>query len=200
MKAPFGTATRADQWLVIVLSAAVIVGTLIGAVRRVVEIIPNQDVPVEIPFDSQRQAIVIEGVGEVSAELDRAVVIVPELPLASWMAALVGVIVPALAVVAVMVCVAWLCRNLAAGAFFSPTNTRLLTTASLCIAGGWLVSVITTTLTGNGALARIGPEDGGTTVSMTVSFEYLFAAIVVGCLAAAFYAGERLQRDAEGLV
>ena len=56
MRQPRSIATRSDQWLVIALSAFVIVGTLVSAVRRFVELVPNQDVPVEdIPEDASTQ-------------------------------------------------------------------------------------------------------------------------------------------------
>lgn len=200
MKAPLGTATRSDQWLVIVLSAVVSVATIVTAARRVLEILPNQDVPVEVQFDTTTQPITIEGVGTVSAEIGRATVIAPDLPLASWLAALAGVIVPALAIVAIMVCLAWLCRHLMTGEFFSRTNTRLLTSISMLILVAWVADLVGRTFAGNGALARLADENDGFTLSTTLPLQYLFIAIVVGSLAAAFHAGERMQRDAEGLV
>src|SRR5688572_3599597 len=75
MKAPFGTATRSDLWLAVALAAAVIVGTAIDAARRVVEILPNRDVPVEVYFESQQQAIAITGLTEpVRVDLDHAMI------------------------------------------------------------------------------------------------------------------------------
>lgn len=200
MKAPLGTATRSDQWLVIVLSVMVSVATIVTAVRRVVEILPNRDVPVDVEFATTTQPITIEGVGTVSAQIDRATVTAPDLPIASWLAALGGVIVPALAIVAIMVCVAWLCRHLMAGEFFSRTNTRLLTSISMLILVAWVANLVGTTLAGNGALARLADDGEGFALSTTLPLQYLFVAIVVGCIAAAFHAGERMQRDAEGLV
>ena len=200
MKAPLGTATRSDQWLVIVLSAIVSVTTLWTAARRVVEILPNEDVPVDVQFDPTTQPITIEGVGTVSAEIDHATVTVPDLPIVSWLAALGGVIVPALAIVGIMVCVAWLCRHLMTGEFFSRTNTRLLTSISMLIVLGWVADLMGRTFAGNSALARLAEDGEGFALSTTLPLQYLFVAIVVGCIAAAFHAGERMQRDAEGLV
>lgn len=200
MKAPLGTATRSDQWLVIVLSVMVSVATIVTAARRVVEILPNRDVPVDVEFATTTQPITIEGVGTVSAQIDRATVTAPDLPIASWLAALGGAIVPALAIVAIMVCVAWLCRHLMAGEFFSRTNTRLLTSISMLILVAWVADLVGTTLAGNGALARLADDGEGFALSTTLPLQYLFVAIVVGCIAAAFHAGERMQRDAEGLV
>jgi len=201
MKQPYGVATRSDQWLVVAVSVAVVVGTLVAAVRRLVQLVPNHDVPVELAVDAPRQPVTLDGVGDpVMAEFDRVLVRVPELPWVSWIAAVVGVVATALAIVVVMTCLALLCRHLAAGRYFTASNTRLLSAAALAMAGGWLVDLVTTTLVGNGALSRLTESDEVLTVTASIDGEYLFAAIVLGCLAAAFHAGERMQRDAEGLV
>ncbi|MBA4608992.1 DUF2975 domain-containing protein [Aeromicrobium sp. Marseille-Q0843] len=201
MKAPFGTATRSDLWLAVALAAAVIVGTAIDAARRVVEILPNRDVPVEVYFESQQQAIAITGLSEpVRVDLDHATIRVSDLAPASYVSAIAAVVVPALAVIGVMVCISWLCRNLAGSVFFSRTNTRLVTATSLLIVGGWMLSSLARTMASNGALATVSPEAADVSVTMQFSLMYLFIAIIVGSLAAAFHAGERMQRDAEGLV
>ncbi|GAA3524805.1 hypothetical protein AFL01nite_14580 [Aeromicrobium flavum] len=200
MKQPFGAA-RSDLWTAVVISVVVIVGTIVDAVSRIAEILPNRDVPVEVYLDAQRQDVAIPGVGErIPVELDHVTVRVSDLPPASLAAALGAVIVPACAVIAVMLCISWFCRNLASGQFFSRTNTRLVTATSFVILGGWLISSIATTMASNGALARLSPEAADVAVSMQFSFLYLFVAIIVGCLGAAFHAGERLQRETAGLV
>lgn len=199
-KQPFGAA-KSDLWTAVVLGVLVIVGTLVTAVRRVIEIAPNQDVPVDVTVTPQQRPISIDGVGEaVPVELDSGTVIVSDLPVWSHLAALAAVVVPALAVIAVALCVAWLCRNLASGVFFSGTNTRLVTATSLVILAGWLLTTVATTVAANGAYRRLSDGSGEFEVTMDLSFFYLFVAMVVGCLAGAFRAGERLQRDTAGLV
>ena len=202
MKAPFGTATRSDVWLTLALAAVGIVATLWEAVARLVGVVPNRDVPLEVQVMSSTQAIAIEGVADVvPVELDRFTVHVSDLPPGTYIAAIGAVVVPAVTVVTVLACLAWLLRNIGAGRFFSRLNTRLVTTAALATAVGWLLTTALKTAAANGALARLSTDDrAGFEVTMSISFLYLFAAMVAGCVAAAFHTGERVQRDSEGLV
>lgn len=202
MKAPFGTATRADVWFTLALAIIAIVVTVVDAVTRLAEVLPNRDVPVEVQLSTSTQPIAIEGVGEsIPAELDRFTVHVSDLPFATYMSAIAVVLVPALAVVAVLVCLTWLLRNIGAGEFFSRTNTRLVTTAALVAVLGWVLTTAFSTAAANGALAQLSTDpEPAFAITMNISFVYLFVAMVAGCFAAAFHTGERLQRDSEGLV
>ncbi|WP_313403924.1 DUF2975 domain-containing protein [Aeromicrobium sp.] len=202
MKAPFGTATRADVWFTVALAVVAIVATVVDAVTRLVDVVPNRDVPVEVQLSTSQQSIAIDGVGEaVPAELDRFTVHVSDLPFASYVSVIATVVVPALTVVAVLVCLTWLLRNIGAGQFFSRTNTRLVTTAALVGVLGWVLTVAFSTAAANGALAQLTTDpEAGFEITMNISFLYLFAAMVTGCVAAAFHTGERMQRDSEGLV
>ena len=202
MKAPFGTATRSDVWFTLALAVVGIVGTLWQVIDRLLEIVPNRDVPVDVQMATSRQSIAIDGVGDaVPADIDSFTVHVSDLPPGTFIAAIGAAVVPAVTVITVLVCLAWLLRNIGSGQFFSPRNTRLVTTAALVTVIGWLLTTVLDTAAANGALALLSPPDRANfTVSMSVSFLYLFAAMVAGCVAAAFHTGERMQRDSEGLV
>ncbi len=202
MKAPFGTATRSDVWFTLALAVIGIVGTVWQAIDRLLEILPNRDVPVDVEMTSSTQTIAIEGVGDaVPVDIDSFTVHVSNLPPGTFIAAIGAAVVPAVTVTTVLVCLAWLLRNIGSGRIFSSRNTRLVTTAALATVVGWLLTTVLNTAAANGALALLSPPDRADfTVSMSVSFLYLFAAMVAGCVAAAFHAGERMQRDSEGLV
>lgn len=202
MKAPFGTATRSDVWLTLGLAVLGIVATLWDLVTRLVDVLPNEDVPVDVQAATSTQPIAIKGVGDaVPAEIDRFTVHVSDLPPGTFIAVIGAAVVPAAATITVLVCLAWLLRNIGAGQFFSRLNTRLVTTAALATVVGWLVTTALSTAASNGALARLSTDDrAGFEIMMQVSFLYLFAAMVAGCVAAAFHTGERMQRDSEGLV
>ena len=201
MKAPFGTATRSDVWFTLALAVVGIVGTIWQAIDRLIEIVPNTDVPVDVEMASSTQSIAIEGVGDaVPVDIDRFTVHVSDLPPGTFIAAIGAAVVPAVSVTTVLVCLAWLLRNIGSGRIFSPRNTRLVTTAALATVVGWLLTTVLNTAAANGALALLSPDRADFTVSMSVSFLYLFAAMVAGCVAAAFHAGERMQRDSDGLV
>jgi len=202
MKAPFGTATRSDVWFTLALAVVGIVGTIWQAIDRLVEIVPNTDVPIDVQMASSTQSIAIEGVGDaVPVDIDRFTVHVSDLPPGTFIAAIGAAVVPAVTVTTVLVCLAWLLRNIGSGQFFSARNTRLVTTAALATVVGWLVTTVLDTAAANGALALLSPPDRAEfEISMRISFLYLFAAMVAGCVAAAFHTGERMQRDSEGLV
>ncbi len=200
MKQLFET-TRSDLWFGAVAGVLVIAGTIVAAVRRVLEILPNHDVPVEVFPESDPHQLSLAGITrEVPVEVDRATVFVSDLPPASFASALAAVIIPAVSVIAVVACIAWLCRNLALGRFFCRTNTRLVTATSMLILLGWFFSSLAATMASNGALASLSPDSAGFSATTHFSFTFLFAAIVAGCLAGAFHAGDRLQRDNAGLV
>jgi len=202
MKAPFGTATRSDVWLTLGLAVLGIVATLWDAIARLVEVVPNEDVPVDVRVFESSQLLTIDGVGEaIPADVDRFTVHVSDLPLGTYVAAIGAAVAPAVATITVLVCLAWLLRNIGAGQFFSRRNTRLVTTAALAAVVGWLVTGAMSTAAANGALARLSTDpEAGFEITMGISFLYLFAAMVAGCVAAAFHTGERMQRDSEGLV
>jgi len=202
MKAPFGTATRSDVWLTLALALVGIIATLWDAIARLAEVLPNQDVPVDVQVTASAQTLAIEGVGRaVPAEVDRFTVHVSDLPPGTYIAAIAAAVVPAAAVITVLVCLAWLLRNIGAGHYFSRRNTRLVTTAALATVVGWLLTAVASTAAGNGALALLSEDpDAGFRITVSISFLYLFAAMVAGCVAAAFHTGERMQRDSDGLV
>lgn len=202
MKAPFGTATRSDVWLTLGLAVLGIVATLWDLVTRLADVLPNRDVPVDVEVAASTQPIAIKGVGDaVPAEIERFTVHVSDLPAGTYIAVIGAAVVPAVAIVTVLVCLAWLLRNIGAGQFFSRRNTRLVTTAAFATVIGWVITAAMSTAAANGALARLSTDDrAGFEITMSISFLYLFAAMVAGCVAAAFHTGERMQRDSEGLV
>ncbi|MBC9225038.1 DUF2975 domain-containing protein [Aeromicrobium sp. 636] len=202
MRAPFGTATRADVWFTAALALVGIVGTLVDAVVRLTQVLPNREVPVDVDLPASTQPIAIAGVGDaVPVEIDRVTVHVSDLPPASYGAVIASIVVPAVSIIVVLVCLTWLLRNIGTGEFFSRTNTRLVTSAALTAVVGWLLTTVATTGAANGALATLTTDDtSGFEISMNISFLYLFAAMVAGCIAATFHTGERMQRDSEGLV
>lgn len=193
--------SRSDLWTVLVLGGAVVVWTLVDLVLRLMEIIPNRDVPVTVELMGERLELPIGPGGEpIPGEVSTATIHVSDLPVATYISALGAVVVPAVTTIAVIVCVMVLCRNLMAGRFFSRTNTRLVTSIALLIAVGWLVSFIFSTMASNGALALVADRAFLESVQFQVDWVAVLAAMGVGALASAFHAGERMQRDTEGLV
>lgn len=198
-KAPFGS--RADFWTVLVVGTLVALWTLVALVLRLWQVVPNHDVPVTVQLIGERLDLPLGPDGSpVAGEVSTATIHVSDLPLATHAAAIGAVVVPALCSIAVIVCVMVLCRNLMTRRFFSRTNTRLVTAVSVLIAGGWLLTFGFSVMASNGALALIADRAFLESVQFRVDWVALLAAMAVGALASAFHAGERMQRDTEGLV
>ncbi|MFD1861115.1 DUF2975 domain-containing protein [Aeromicrobium camelliae] len=199
-KSPFEV-SRSDLWTVLVIGGVIVVSTLVSLVSRLIEIVPNRDVPVSVDLMGEQLELPVGPGGDaVTGEVSTATIHVSDLPVATYVSALGAAVVPAITTVAVIVCVMVLCRNLMAGRFFSRTNTRLVTSVALLIAFGWLISFIFSTMASNGALALVADRALLDSVQFRVDWVAVLAAMGVGALASAFHAGERMQRDTEGLV
>ncbi|MFF1528878.1 hypothetical protein [Cellulomonas sp. NPDC058312] len=194
-------ARPADLWSVLVVGAVVIVASLVRLVGDVARLLPNRDVPVDVLLTGAHVELPIgPGGALVPATVDGAALPVSDMPVATFASALGAAAVPPLATIAVTVCVLLLCRQMLSGQFFSRTATRLITAASVLVAGGWALHLAFTVMATNGVLALVADPAVADEVRTPVSWTAILAAMAVGALAAAFGAGERMQRDTEGLV
>ncbi|MBW0254224.1 MULTISPECIES: hypothetical protein [unclassified Cellulomonas] len=193
--------SRSDLLSLLVVGAAVIVWQAIGLVASVVRILPNRDAPVDVMIMGATVDLPLGPDGAaVAATVDTATLTVSDLPAATYVAALGAAAVPPLATIGVTVCVLLLSRRMLAGQFFSRTTTRLITAVSLLIAGGWVAWFGCSVLASNGVLAQIADRAVMEQITFQVSWTPILASMAVGALAAAFHAGERLERETEGLV
>lgn len=72
--------TRSDLWAGAITGVIVIGATIAFALRRILEILPNQDVPVEVFLDAEARELALPGLTrEVPVEFDRATVLVSDL-------------------------------------------------------------------------------------------------------------------------
>jgi hypothetical protein len=194
-------ARPADLWSVLVVGAVVVVASLVRLVGDVARLLPNHDVPVDVLLTGAHVELPVgPGGALVPATVDVAALTVSDMPVATFASALGAAAVPPLATIAVTVCVLLLCRQMLAGRFFSRTTTRLITAVSVLIAGGWALHLACTVMATNGVLALVADPAVADDVRTPVSWTAILAAMAVGALAAAFGAGERMQRDTEGLV
>lgn len=199
-RAPWFT-SRSDLWSVLVVGAAVIVWQAVGLVAVVARIAPNRDVPVEVMIAGAPVGLPLGPGGAVlPATVDTATLTVADMPVATYLAALGAAVVPPLTTVAVTVCVLLLCRRMLAGQFFSGTITRLITAISVLIGGGWLAWFGCSVMASNGVLAQLAGRAVADEITFQLDWTPVLASMAVGALGAAFHAGEKLQRDAEGLV
>jgi hypothetical protein len=198
-RAPIG-ASRADLITALVLGALASTWVVAMLVVRLIEVLPNERVPVPIWIGDAAADLPIGPDGAlIPVDFDGGVALVSDMPGITLASVALADIVPALAAIGVIACVMLLCRNLLAGRAFAAANTRLVTAASILIAAGWAGGLLFTTMANNGAVAVLseGTYEG---VAVTIDWLPLLAATGVGAVAAAFRTGERLQRDTDGLV
>lgn len=191
---------RVDLWTVIVLAAIVAVVTVVHAVTRIAAVLPNTGVEVLAPFFDTRAALPIGPNGSlVDVSVDQAVLTVSGMPAIVVTSLVLAVVIETLTTLTLVACGLWLCRNLMAGRAFTRTNTRLLITSSMVLVLGTAVGMLFETMGINGAFATLSEKTYDNAVGF-VDFVPYFAASGLAVIALAFKAGERLQRETEGLV
>ncbi len=191
---------RADLWTVIIVGVMVAVFALGNAVVRIASVVPNTNVEVLAPFFDTVTALPLGLDGAmVDVRVDSAWLTVSDLPVIVVVSLIATVLVDLAMTLVIVASAMLLCRNLMAGNAFSRTNTRLVFTVSITLIVGTTLSNLFTTMGTNGAFATLsqGSYDGAVATGNIVPY---FAAIALGAVALAFKAGERLQRETEGLV
>lgn len=200
-------ARAGDQWSVLVFGAIVVVWNLIVLVRGLIPLVSGSEVDVTVLLSADLPLPIGPGGTPVDAGVSSAQVAVSDLGPFMMIWAVGAVAVVPLATIAVAVLVLILSRNILRGQFFSRTNTWIITSISLVIAGAWVLDIGCTLFTSNWALVQIAGPEGADAFSAHSVIEDtptawlpIFASIAMGALASAFSAGERMQRDTEGLV
>lgn len=175
--------------------------SVITAILRIIEVLPNSNVTVLATFRDTRAVAPIGVNGaEVTVVLEEAVLTVPSLPLASVWSIVIQQVVMAATFVTVVACLLLLVLNVMRGRAFGPSSTRLVSTAGIVAVLGAGAFPFFGNMAANGAFAAL--SDGTfDNVIMTVDLTTLFAIAFVAALASTVFAvGARLQRDTEGLV
>lgn len=196
--------TRGDTAGIIVfmLAGAVIaVWSVVAAVLRIIELLPNRDVAVPAVFtDTVAQAPIGPGGANVPVVLDTAIVTAPSLPTASLVALIIQPILGAIAVTTVIVCLLLLSRSILVGRVFSRTNTVLVSVAGFAALGGAAAVPFFGNMGANGAFAVISGRTFENVLMSVDLFPFILLAFVAALTTTVFSVGERLQRDTEGLV
>ncbi|MEV7972094.1 hypothetical protein [Cellulomonas sp. NPDC089187] len=197
----------ADLWSVLAVSGIVVVWNLIFLVRGLIPLLGGGEVDVTVLLSGAQVPLPLgQGGSPVEAGVPSAQVAVSDLGAFMTVWAVGAVVVVPLATITVTLLVAGLSRNFLRGQFFSPRNTWIITAISLVVAVAWALNLMCTRFTSNWALVQIGGDQGfrtwsqDTIISGPHAWLPIFAAMAIGALAAVFRAGERMQRDTEGLV
>lgn len=191
---------RADIYATIGVGIIVAVFTIVTTTLRIISIVPNLDIPVLVPFaDTTADLPIGPGGSLVTVAVETATVTASHLAATTVVSLVLSEIVGALTVLAVTTLICLLCRNMLSGTMFSRTNSRLVTASSFTIVVGWGLGTILTTMGVNGTFGALSDYSYDNVIFTMNWLPFVFA-MTLGALALAFRAGERMQRDTDGLV
>jgi hypothetical protein len=193
---------RTDLWVTIIAAAIAAVVTVALTVIRMLDLFAVDGITATARLDGVPADLPI-GPGGATVdgrlhEISFTATDIPALSVGSYAAA---IIFTGLAYLVVIGCVLRFCLNLMHGNAFTRENTKLITVSAITVLAGTALTAFCNTMGSNGAFAGLG--DGAVEPDNSVTASYWvasFACIALGAVAVAFRAGERLQRETDGLV
>lgn len=190
---------RGALWATILFGVVAAGWTLVTAVLRVVEIVPNRDVPVAASFaDTEALLPVRDGGGTITAIADRVTVFASDMAPITVFSLIAATVVGALATIVVIGAMCILTREIIRGRAFSALAVGAVGTGVLTAVIGWVVHWLFSTMGTNGALAALDAFDPSTQAPAAPTL--IFGIAALGALSAAWVIGGRIQRETEGLV
>lgn len=191
----------AAMWFYALLGAAFVVWTIVLAVRRIIEVLTAQVVPVPAEFSgTPADAPIGPGGAAVTVELDRAVLLPPELPIASTVALVLEQLVIVASVTVTVGCLLWLTWGVLHGWLFSRRHTALVATATTAALVGFAAAPFFGNMGANGAFAWISERTFDNVIIAVDPVLWFGAAFIGAIVTTAFSVGDRLQRETELLV
>lgn len=191
---------RAALVVTILLGLGAAAVTVVQAVFRIVQIVPNRNIPVTASFADTPTSLPIGPSGaDVPVVAQQVVFEVSNVVPIVYVSLILAEVVYAVAVLITVTCACLVIRNLMLGRAFVPANLGLISTATFAVAFGWLFTWLFRTMGANGASAAIS---SGNSSNTAFGFEpmMIFAIAALGALTVAFQLGGRLQKETEGLV
>jgi hypothetical protein len=191
---------RLGLYLTIGAATTGIIAALVTTVSRLMEVAPGHDIPVRVALDAESAALPLgPGGTPVDATVDSAVVVVADPALATLFALWAQPIVVGATWIALLVIAALFCLRLARAQVFTRPTARLLYAAAGILTAGWFVGGILTNMTSNGALSAISDYTYDS-VTFGVNLGAVMGVFALAAVGVAIQAGERLEKDVEGLV
>lgn len=191
---------RGAFWFSIIVGGALTIVSAVLSAIRIIEILRPGPTPVMVKMVDVTAAIPLSNGTTLPAAISTAEIQASELPLASIIAGVTGPILTTLTLAAITVCLTLLALSIMRGRIFSTRNTKLVVAAALTGLLGFSFANLCNTMLANGALAwATGNEIDNTVVSVEPAV-YLIGAFAAGVVITVFTAGERMQRDTEGLI
>lgn len=191
----------AALWFFIAAGVGIAAWVTFTAIQRIIEVLPNKNVEVLGWFaDTEGTAPIGLNGSDLTIELDRAILTVPELQVASLWSLVIQQLVLIFSVIVVVGALIWLTRNFIAGRFFSRTNTVLVAVAGGAGLFGYVAVPFFGNMAANGAFAKLSDRSFDNVIMTMEPFTLLVLAFMVALVGTVFSIGERLQRDTEGLI
>ena len=199
------TPTKSDTAAIVgfvIIGAILTIVTVVGAVRRIIELLGPGPFAVPARFIDTPALAPIGPTGQqLEVTLDSAIVSAPALPSASIGAGVIGQILLIAAALAVFATIALLCRNLVRGRIFSASSTVYAAIAGISGLVGAAAVPFFDNMVANGAIAWVSERSFGNSVVLAVQpLPFMVAAFTVALVLTVFGIGARLQRETEGLV
>ena len=191
----------AGMWFYAVLGAAFVVWTIVLAARRLVEVLGGGTVPVLADFaGTPAEAPIGPDGAAVTVELDRAILLPAELPVASVVALVLEQVVIVAAVTVTVGCLLALTWGILHGRLFSRRHTVLVVTATASALFGFAAAPFFGNIGANGAFAWISERTFDNVILSVDPVLWFGAAFIGSVVSTAFSVGDRLQRETELLV
>lgn len=195
--------TRADLVATLGVGVVAAVYVLTVLVLRLMEILGGTGITVPVQF-APVQTLVPGPASGAPVRINEGLVVVSDLPIATFISVLLAEVLPAVAGLIVIGCAVVVFRRLWHGDAFAPGTARLVTISSFAILGGWVASFAFGTMASIGALTvalgASAPDDGSWLFAAHVDWLPFLAAMALGGLAILTRNGERLRADTEGLI
>jgi hypothetical protein len=194
-------ADRVSMWILIAAAAAIAVTTAILAGIRIVEVLGNRDVEVLGEFaGTLAQAPIGPDGALVEVELDRAVLTVPSLPVAGVGALVLQQLALVATIWVVVATLTLVTLSAMRGRTFSRRNTRLVGAAGIVGVLGFAAVPFLGNMGANAAFAQLSDHTFSNVIMSVDLFPYVLGAFVAALAGTVFAVGDRLRREAEGLV
>lgn len=197
------TPDRGDRgafWFMIVVGGAITIVSAVLSVFTIIDILRPGPTSVMVKMADVTAAIPFGDGGILPARISTAEIQAVDLPIASIVAGVAAPILTTLTLAALTACLTLLALSIMRGRIFSKRNTKLVITAALIGLLGFSFANLCSTMLANGALAWATNNAIDNVVVSVEPAVYLIGAFAAGLIITVFTAGERMQRDTEGLI
>lgn len=183
-----------------VAGAVIAIYFTVFSIIRIVELARGTDVPVPVEFRGDSVDLPLSTGGTIAVGLDSGTIVAPQLPLIAVVPGIIAQIVQIIAVVVVIACLILLARSTIGGRIFGRGLTALVATAGITGLLGFSGVRFFDNMLANAAVSRLTDNGIDNAVLTVEPFTFILAAFVIALITTVFSIGDRLQKDAEGLV